>query len=193
MTLTFRRYAAVIDVGTAKKFGYHVPEDPGFDEVIAQQESWGSDVSVVDDCGRRAQAEILRGLDLKHIGPQNSWVASPVRELNLQRVTSRDPKVVAAQAEWSKCMAEGGYHMATTLSDLPQGAAPLGSDTKPSRSEIEMALHDVACQRRSGVISVLYETELAYQEEQIRANQEVFSEILKENQKVLEKAVRLAR
>jgi hypothetical protein len=57
------------------------------------------------------------------------------------------PSAVQAKADWSRCMAESGYHVADPLSDqrAPALLGAAGDDQSVSQPEIDQALTDIRC------------------------------------------------
>jgi hypothetical protein len=85
-------------------------------------------------------------------------------------------------------MAEQGYELADTLDDNVSKYAPSVKSYEPSQEEIDMALWDVQCQERTGVVQTWLEVESAYQEEKIDEQAEAFAAIKAENELILKRA-----
>ena len=208
-----RRYALVYDDKTARKYGLHVPRyvehgtklppvDPAYTEqVMAALFGADGDRRSPEDvdvsrgrltsggCLGQAEAELATGS--RYLVSIGRSYAQPVRALNLDQTSAEDPRVKAAQGAWSACMARAGYRQKTTLSDL--GSIPgvdLNAPT-PSVAEIQLALQEVKCQQQTRVVDIWFQVESEYQRAKIDEQAEVFAEIKKENQQLLQRAADL--
>jgi len=97
-----------------------------------------------------------------------------------------DARVVDAVADWVSCMAEGGYNIEDPWDHLPPEMDI--TTPKPTQAEIEMALHDVRCQQRTGYVELWNETEAKMQQEMIDETPEVFAQIQDEHAALLKRA-----
>lgn len=132
-----RRYSAVYDEKTARKYGLHVPlyveyPRPPVEPELSEEASealWGPpdagypreevDVSQgrlsYGGCAGEAEAALSKGM--RYVAGFGGGYAEPVRMLNLDDTPDEDPGVKAAQAAWLSCMAEGGYNLTSTMDD----------------------------------------------------------------------------
>ncbi|MEU8076550.1 hypothetical protein AB0B31_13985 [Catellatospora citrea] len=80
-------------------------------------------------------------------------------------MAERDSRVVAAVAEWSKCMAEAGYTYSSPWEPNNRDWGP-----KPTNEEIATAVADVACRRKVDLVGIWLAVESAYQQRVIDEN-----------------------
>ncbi len=196
-----RRYGYVYDQATAEKWGYHPPATgdtdegsgtsgvervvlTGRDPITLQPVAQTSTGLVVPDggCKGEARARILKdGGFLGH--------PDPVREVNLGSFpkSMEDPRVRAVFASWSECMAEQGYTVEDPLFDtMPDG---ITLDTPaPSQKEITMALWDVECQQRTGVVRTWFQVESEIQMQMIEENAEALAQVRRDNEAMVRNA-----
>jgi hypothetical protein len=198
--LTYRRYAGVYDPQVAAVWGYHRPEDIDPNWVWVNPYSEAEQLAMAGDlseysadgsrlgCYGKADQQLSEGLEYMVAGGL-SW-AEPVRQLALAPSYEEDPRVLAAQAAWSKCMAEAGYQLEHTLADLPIELVNFDIFPVP-QVEIDMALQDVSCQQQTGVVQIVFEVETEFQLQVIEQNAEVFAQIFAEKEEVLRRAAAL--
>lgn len=72
--------------------------------------------------------------------------------------TQTDPRVLAVNAAWSRCMAQRGYHYAS-----PQRAAGHNWPANPTAAETATAIADVTCKQQVNLINTWLTVEAAYQ------------------------------
>jgi len=207
-----RRYASVYDKPTALRYGLHLPtmvdtptmppEDPRFtpevakalfgdirDNPPAEEVNVAAGRTAYGGCMGQAEAQLAKGT--RYTVALGEGYAQPARLLSLDTTDNEDPRVLAAQARWSACMAESGYDIDNTVSDDdPIPGIDLNSP-KPSAAEIKLALVEVACQDKTHVVQTWFEVESAYQRAKIDEQAEVFAQIRRENQLVVERAAAL--
>ncbi|WP_026423475.1 hypothetical protein [Actinokineospora inagensis] len=85
-----------------------------------------------------------------------------------------DSRLIAAWANWSKCMDEAGYDYATPWDANDDGA--WWKDQNPSDKEIATAKADVGCKEKTNVIGVNLAVETAYQSRLIEKNAEALKD-----------------
>jgi hypothetical protein len=205
-----RRYAAVNDEKTARQYGLHVPlyvenPRPPAEPEMSQEAIgalWGppgsgharDDVDVsrgrLSSGGCVGQAESQLALGTHYIDGIGEGYAGPVRILNLDNTPDEDPRVIAAQAAWSSCMAEAGYQLKSTLDDQAVPGVDLATPL-PSRAEVALAVREVRCQDRTKVVDIAFEVESEYEVKKIDEQAEVFAEIRKENEELIQRAADL--
>jgi hypothetical protein len=189
---TYRRYAYVSDRSIAERYGYH---DPGTEGVVADdpemsQEAYdalmGGD-SEQEGCYWRVREDtISEGLEYLHTAGLDE--PEEVQRINFDVFASsrEDPRVRKAQNEWSSCMAEAGYTLRDTKDErLIEEYLPGFGASGPSQGEIDMALWDIGCQERSGVVQTWFEVESEMEQAEIDKSPEVFAAIAAEKEMVL--------
>lgn len=89
-----------------------------------------------------------------------SQVGDPVPAIAQQAGmwTQSDPRVVAVDAAWSRCMAQRGYHYTS-----PQQPADHNWPSKPTKKEAATAVADVACKQQTNLTNTWLTVEAAYQ------------------------------
>jgi hypothetical protein len=103
-------------------------------------------------CLNVANSEIYR--------PGSSQPGDPVPAIAQQAGmwTQTDPRVLAVDAAWSRCMAGRGYHYGS-----PQQAAAHNWPNSPTVAETAAAVADVTCKQRVNLINTWLTVEAAYQ------------------------------
>lgn len=203
-----RRYDPVYDETTARKYGYHLPsqvdlpqlppEDPRMTPA-ARDALFGTDAEEHTDgevdiaAGRTAGggctglAEKRLGAEMSYVSPATYW-SQPVRLLALDPTSADDPRVLAAQKKWSTCMAEKGYRVTNTVSDENRQPRFDLTSRLPSKAEVAAALWDVQCQQRTRVVQIAFQAESAYERTKIDEQAQVFAQIKKENETLVDRA-----
>ena len=92
--------------------------------------------------------------------PGSSQLGDPVPAIAQQASmwTETDPRVVAVNAAWSRCMARRGYHYGS-----PQQAADHNWPKSPTAAETATAVADVTCKQQVNLINTWLTVEAAYQ------------------------------
>jgi hypothetical protein len=72
--------------------------------------------------------------------------------------TQTDPRVLAVDAAWSRCMAKHGYHYSN-----PQQPAEHGWPKHPTKAETATAVADVTCKQQTNLTNTWLTVEAAYQ------------------------------
>jgi hypothetical protein len=92
--------------------------------------------------------------------PGSSQPGDPVPAIAQQASmwTQTDPRVLAVDAAWSRCMAQRGFHYAS-----PQQAANRNWPASPTRGETATAVADVTCKQRVNLTNTWLTVEAAYQ------------------------------
>jgi hypothetical protein len=204
--MVYRRYAGVYDRSVAARWGYHPPDYVANDEYFAnlppideaeleamggtyeEREVAAATTGYRAGCYGESDAYLLAGT-VSYTSVDGHARAEAVRVL-LGEGSSHylvDPRVLAAQAAWSACMAKGGYDLANPLADKPLDLISVDSPV-PWASEIEMALWDVDCQAESGVVEVSFEVESEFQRGVIDRDAEVFARVLVDNELIVRHA-----
>jgi len=79
--------------------------------------------------------------------------------------TQTDPRVLAVNAAWSRCMAQRGYHYAS-----PRQAAFHNWPKQPTATETATAVADVTCKQQVNLVNTWLTVEAAYQTALISQN-----------------------
>jgi hypothetical protein len=92
--------------------------------------------------------------------PGRSQLGDPVPAIALQASlwTQTDPRVTAASAAWSRCMALRGYHYVN-----PQQAVFHNWPASPTAAETATAVADVTCKQQVNLTNIWLTVEAAYQ------------------------------
>lgn len=206
-----RRYAAVYDRDIAAKYGLHVPSmvehpvrppdtpmsDAAVEALVGAEadRTSGKDVDVsagrltYGGCLGQAESKLAQGSH--YLVALGEALAEPVRQLNLDHAATDAPAVSAAQAAWSACMAKSGYRLASTLADVDGVPGVDMWARRPSPAEIALALHDVACREKTHVVDIAFKAEAAYETKKIDEQAQVFAQVEKENEEVIQRAADL--
>ncbi len=132
-------------------------------------------------CLQTMQSQLDKGL---------GRLADPVPQLAAQAAqwAQSDPRVLAAERSWSRCMAAGGYSYQT-----PVQAAAHPWPTKPTPAEIATATADVACKARVNLPNTVLTIEAAYQQALIAQNPTAFAHLQTAFRALLQRAETLLR
>jgi hypothetical protein len=105
-----------------------------------------------ESCMNLAVSEVYR--------PGSSQLGDPVPAIAQQASlwTQTDPRVLAVNAAWSRCMAQRGYHYAS-----PQHAAGHNWPAHPTATETATAVADVTCKQQVNLVNTWLTVEAAYQ------------------------------
>ena len=82
--------------------------------------------------------------------------------------TRSDPRTLAVFSKWSACMSAHGY----SYSNPFQPAASVNQSATPTQTEIQTAMTDVACKRKTNLLGITYAVQADYQNDidrQVRA------------------------
>jgi hypothetical protein len=108
-------------------------------------------------CLQQAGRELYSGGSLSDPVPQIALQAS--------QWTQSDPRVLAVDAAWSRCLSLAGYHYAS-----PQQAADKRWPSKPTPAETATATADVRCKQQVNLVNTWLTVEAAYQAALISQN-----------------------
>lgn len=170
-----RRRYGVADVGVARKYGYHPPQDDrsrSMEAIRAEQELFrrpgaeeaysGPEGSEGQGCAARARERLTDGA-----GDADPMVFSALDEKSLER-SERDPAVRAATRAWSECMRGRGHSYAT-----PRDAVADGWDLEravPSGKERAVASADAVCKEETGLTETWLRAEAGIQRGLVAGN-----------------------
>ena len=94
-----------------------------------------------------------------------------------------DPRVLAVERAWSRCMAQRGYSYHTPLQ-----AQQHGWPSRPTTGEVATAVADVSCKARTNLPNTWLTVEAAYQSALIAQNLTVLSQLQANFQGLLQRA-----
>ena len=158
-----RRYG-ISDLESAKKRGYHLPEAP---EPPRWEPAKGAETAVFTGTGPEIISGSYAGQKVPTGGcreeanrrfpfPHTPEVVSA--EGRAFSESQKDTEVVKAVEQWSACMKESGIQIKTPLDDL--SALGVSLDTpKPTTREVEIAVTDVECKKKTNLISIWHKRE----------------------------------
>ncbi|AYY13141.1 hypothetical protein EF847_10970 [Actinobacteria bacterium YIM 96077] len=193
-----RRYAFVYERDVAREHGYQsvtpdgelMSDPPEPDASEEERHALGGSGPLGEEregCLGDADTELAGDATFYRVGGFRPPEA--VDGLGESYVRSReDERVQEVIAEWSACMAEEGHGR-----ERP-GEFPTELDinrTEVTPEEIEIALADVRCQERTGLVHVWFEVESEIQAEMIEADAETFARIAEEKEVILRRAAEI--
>lgn len=190
-----RRYRYVVDRDAAAEHGYHMvpsgsgppPEQPPLSDAELSALS-GDDARAEEPGGCMGEAIQRLSGGLEHVESGGLNLPYPVAQVNFDSFSrsQEDPRVRAALGEWSACMAEQGHQVRDPVDYLP--AEFDLSTPEPSTAEVEMALRDIGCQERTGVVRVWFEVDAEYQRKMLDERAEVFAQVEREGEELFRRA-----
>lgn len=156
-----RRYGPIVKADVLAH-GYHLPPDwvggaSGPPEISAQQEAAMDGPS---GCLAVSRRELFGKNSL------DSPIARKISSKSFKE-SLQDPKVKAATADWSACMAEKGYSYTDPLQALSKADL---SSPKPSAKELRTAAADYSCKESTDLISTWQGVETRMQDKEIAKN-----------------------
>ncbi|MEV0146956.1 MULTISPECIES: hypothetical protein [unclassified Nonomuraea] len=193
-----RRRYGVIEPQMAQLFGYHVPaERPS---VAARRARWDLRTAklsarerraaygdgTADDgggCARKIRRTRLQGAAKVDSSLFNRLIAQTFD------ASQRDENVVRAFRSWSACMTAAGVHYADPLQAVTDERWM--RDEKPSSAEIRVAVADVRCKEKTGLVPVWARAEERLQNDAVRGHAEQFRMLKLSKEQQLETARRL--
>jgi hypothetical protein len=180
-TKNSRRYGVPETLGTAQKFGFHMPQnDPrsvpansgsapsrevlqvliGYSGTSPLTSYHGIHVPKGGCVGEANQK--VTGTSARHAG--RSPMAERIRSDSFQ-FSMLDPRVIGAQAAWQKCMAGRGYTNYKTALDA--GGDKRWDTAVATSQEITVAVTDWRCAKQANLVGIWSAVESAYQNAQI--------------------------
>ncbi|MFJ5777718.1 hypothetical protein [Streptomyces sp. NPDC093094] len=160
-----RRYGITVPE-KARAYGYHLdgapvrqvtepPRPKGYQRALMGTGKPVGDTGRFDDgCAGRAHQDLEAGIDMDAVDlPQ--WYKRDSFQRSL-----KDPRVTRAFAAWSGCMAESGHRYRTPLDPLADRRV-LGE--KVTAHERTVAVADIACKQRTGLVDTWRDAEAALQ------------------------------
>jgi hypothetical protein len=136
----------VLDPEAARRWGYGW--DPSKPVVPRPKGRRMTNAEYADypDCVTEADRRLMRGIDLKR-----DWLYASSRAVEVGKAVAHDPRLRAAFAAWSRCVADQGFtRYADPAAAYADDAWQRGRDgnTRHTRRERDTAVADVTCKRR---------------------------------------------
>ncbi|MFJ8593593.1 hypothetical protein [Streptomyces sp. NPDC093598] len=160
-----RRYGITV-LESARRHGYHLagapaqePKQPKRSKAYQRAltgtgEPLGGPGEFDDGCTGEAHRKLESGIDMEAVDlPQ--WYKRDSFQRSLD-----DPRVKAAFGAWSRCMAEAGHRFATPL-DPPADPGVMGRTV--TEHEQSVAVADITCKQRTGLVGAWQQVESALQ------------------------------
>lgn len=158
----------LLDDDHAKQMGYH-----SYGEQLASEAAY-ADKKLPDDYHNVVAAKFGGGVFNGKTIPGGGCVGAAQREVegatdvsmpvqlafDAWTASKSDSRVVAAFANWSKCMARSGYHYSTPME---ANNDPKWSGDKASAQEIAVAVADVSCKKTTNLAGTRMAVDAAYQ------------------------------
>lgn len=188
-----RRYGIPPSLAYARDYGFHfsendprspqVVDDPGWPAAMSTTESavfhgtapsgssgnsYGGMPVPSGGCMGQANTELSSG----------AMIPTLVSDLGIESFeqSQADPRVIAAQAAWSKCMSGQGYSYKSSLDAM--GNPPDGNGPVASSAEIGVAVADFDCATQVNLVGIWSAVETAYQNQKIDADAQDFAQAL---------------
>ncbi|MFI9152682.1 hypothetical protein [Streptomyces sp. NPDC053367] len=188
-----RRYGITVPQ-TARRYGYHLGGAPVREVAPAPRSQryqralmgtgrpTGVEGKFDDGCAGRAHEELERGIDMDAVDlPQ--WFKRDSFQRSL-----REPRVTRAFADWSRCMAGSGHRFRTPLDPLSDRRV-LGEKVTPYERAVAMA--DIACKQRTGLVAAWRNTEAALQRTLIESEGARLAKARRETARLIARAGRI--
>ncbi|MCF6473194.1 hypothetical protein FAF44_33125 [Nonomuraea sp. MG754425] len=180
-----RRYG-LADEATARRHGYHVPDDLAQVRAQAKDDAWYSTLTMrertaLKGCLSEAETRLRDGVgDLGE-----GWF--PQLDVRAFESAAADPDVVRATTEWNRCMAQQGYVYPDPLRAIADPRWKLGS---PATSPLERAVAtaDVRCKRSADLVALRAAAETRIQRELIGKNAGRLESLERSNARLLRNA-----
>lgn len=167
----------VVDLGTARRWGYgwdpakHPDARPkGRRMTDAEYADWPA-------CNAEANQRLMRGID-----PEGDWLYAGTREIGIDKAVKRDPRLHAAWALWSRCMADQGFtRYPDPVTAYTDAAWQRGGDgnTRHTRQERATAVADVTCKRRHRTVEIWHAVQAQKQAADIARHRDRYTAALR--------------
>ncbi|MEU3827561.1 hypothetical protein AB0F36_19900 [Streptomyces sp. NPDC029080] len=143
-----------LDPADARRWGYGW--DPAKSPVRRPEGRRMTDAEYADmpACSAEADRRLMRGVDVSR-----DWLYASTRAVEVDKAVKRDPRLRAAWAVWSRCVAEdGATRYPDPVAAYTDPAWQRGSDgnTRHTRRERATAVADVMCKRRHRTAQLWY-------------------------------------
>ncbi|MCX5201409.1 hypothetical protein OG897_08080 [Streptomyces sp. NBC_00237] len=184
-----RRRYGVIEPDVAKSFGYHhvpallspteVYEEKHRRELALTPQEKKAATDEASGCQRRANDTLWRGIRY------DDALAMRFSSKALAE-SAKDPRVLRAVRDWSACMRGGGHSYPTHAKAI--GDARWDMAKPPSREEKAVAVQDVTCQERTGLVRTWFRVDSELQQKWIAAKPKEFQALRAAKRSFLERA-----
>ncbi|MFD8717454.1 hypothetical protein ACFV2H_05325 [Streptomyces sp. NPDC059629] len=135
-----------LDLATASRWGYGWDPDKSLTLQPKGRRMTNAEYADFPACNAEASRRLLRGIDLKR-----DWLYASTRAVEVDEAVKRDPRLRAAWAVWSRCVADQGFtRYPDPVAAYSDSAWHRGSDgnTRHTERERATAVADVSCKRR---------------------------------------------
>jgi hypothetical protein len=200
-----RRYGITPSLDYAQKYGYHM----AFDDPRAPQlstDDWPGSLpltqrEIYHGDGPNGPLSQVNGASVPKggcLGEANGKFAGTFKVGDAPIVdqvkrdsfgySQLDPRVIAAQSQWSDCMKGEGYQYKTSLDALSQASSNTPTATS---NEISVAVASYNCAQKANLVGIWSAVETAYQKHQIDLHAEEFAQAKQSMQQQLENTTRI--
>lgn len=142
----------VVDPATARRWGYGWDPAKHPDPRPKGRRMTGAEYADWPGCQAEADRRLMRGIDVRR-----DWLYASTRGFEVDKAVKRDPRLRAAWAVWSRCVADQGF---TRYPDPAKAytdpAWHRGGDgnTRHTQRERDTAVADVTCKRRHRTVEI---------------------------------------
>ncbi|MEV7323474.1 hypothetical protein [Streptomyces sp. NPDC093970] len=167
----------VLDLDTAGRWGYGWDPAKSLSPRPKGRRMTYAELADLPACNAEADRRLLRGVDLKR-----DWVYGSSRAVVVDRAVERDPRLRAAWAVWSRCVADQGFaRYPDPVAAYTDSAWARGSDgnTRHTRRERATAVADVACKRRYDTVELWHSVQARQQALDIARHRDRYAAALK--------------
>lgn len=169
----------IVDAEHAARYGYHAPDvfeqarDPGRESTAGERMERAvllGDSTIGDISGKGVPEGGCHGEAIRKLnegGPDADRELDGRLGLQAGDATEADPRVTAAIAAWSSCMAAAGHRYRTPMEASGQEWAPT-----PTAAERAVATADVRCKRETRLAEIWFTVQSGYESQLIARNRE---------------------
>ena len=174
-----RRRYGVIEPAIAEKYGYHVPEglltpadvEHKYDAREASLSGAQKEAAYgPDGCGTQAVRQLQSADD------EDPALLTKLVSESLQQSQS-DPRVAAALSAWRDCVREQGLAYQDPFAAVSDARWWADENAGPSPQELAVAVADVRCKERTGLVDAWQAAEVSIQDGMIAQNADYFSKL----------------
>lgn len=174
-----RRRYGVIEMPIAGQFGYHVPAglltpvnvELQYDKRDAGLSEKQKEAALAENgCAHEA---------VRRLRPAESPDQGLLHQLSRQSLdeSQDEPTVAAAMRSWRDCVHESGFTYQDPFAAVADSQWWADNTVEPSRQEIAVAVADVRCKERTGLVRVWHAAEARIQEEAIGRHLEYLTKL----------------
>ncbi|MFJ7967167.1 hypothetical protein [Streptomyces sp. NPDC096324] len=136
----------VLDLADARRWGYGWDPAKPLAPQPKGRRMTNAEYADLPACNTDANRRLMRGIDL-----ERDWLYASTRAIEVDKAVKRDPRLRAAWATWSRCVAEQGFPRypdpVAAYSDTTWRRRSDGN-TRHTQRERATAAADVTCKRR---------------------------------------------